>query len=187
MPWPFSPLHHTLRVIKNPRYVSPFSEISTAVFFPPLQVSFLRLGPYTAYIWGTHQAAKQALLQRREQQQQQEANLTEIKKQITSDLLTENPQVAQRPNAPHRVLPHCWKGMTPEQQAAIRKTQEIQRQEKKEQRQAEKSVEAEWGRQTINLAEAALELEEQEKELCAEFRRGLGSFNQELAREQQTQ
>lgn len=133
------------------------------------------------------QAAKQALLQRREQQQQQEANLMEIKKQITSDLLTENPQVAQHPHAPHRVLPYCWKGMTPEQRAAIRKTQEIQRQEKKEQRQAEKSVEAEWGRQTINLAEAALELEEQEKELCAEFRRGLGSFNQELAREQQTQ
>ncbi|CAO2624513.1 RIB43A-like with coiled-coils protein 1 [Lemmus lemmus] len=133
------------------------------------------------------QAAKQALQQHREQQQQQEANLMEIKKEITSDLLTENPQVAQRPQAPHRVLPYCWKGMTPEQRAAIRKTQQIQRKEKKEQRQSEKSLEAEWGRQSINLAEAALELEEQEKELCAEFRRGLGSFNQELAREQQTQ
>ncbi|KAL1767013.1 hypothetical protein HispidOSU_029549 [Sigmodon hispidus] len=130
------------------------------------------------------QAAKQALQQRREQQQQQEAKLTDIKKQITSDLLTENPRAAQRPQAPHRVLPYCWKGMTPEQRAAIRKTQETQRQDKKEQRQAEKSREAEWGRQTVRFAEAALELEEQEKELCAEFRRGLGSFNQELAREQ---
>nr|XP_021483277.1 RIB43A-like with coiled-coils protein 1 isoform X3 [Meriones unguiculatus] len=131
------------------------------------------------------QAAKQALQQRREQQQQQVANLREIKKQITSDLLTENPQAAQRPQAPHRVLPYCWKGMTAEQRAAIRKTQEAQRQEKKEQRQAEKSLEAEWGKQTKRLAEAALELEQQEKELCAEFRRGLGSFNQELAKEQQ--
>lgn len=133
------------------------------------------------------QAAKQALLQRREQQQQQEANLAEIKKQVTSDLLTENPQVAQRPSAPHRVLPYCWKGMTAEQRAAIRKTQENQRQEKKEQRQAEKLVEAEWGSQSKRLAEAALELEEQERELCAEFRRGLGSFNRELAKEQHAQ
>ncbi|XP_028628497.1 RIB43A-like with coiled-coils protein 1 [Grammomys surdaster] len=131
------------------------------------------------------QAAKQALQQRRERrQQQQRANLAEIKKQVTSDLLTENPQAAQRPNAPHRVLPYCWKGMTAEQRAAIRKTQETQRQEKKEQRQADKLVEAEWGSQSKRLAEAALELEEQERELCAEFRRGLGSFNQELAKEQ---
>ncbi|KAL6090076.1 hypothetical protein STEG23_013088 [Scotinomys teguina] len=134
------------------------------------------------------QAAKQALQQRRQQQQQQqEAKLKEIKKQITSDLLTENPQVAQRPKSPNRVLTYCWKGMTPEQRAAIRKTQATQRQEKKEQLQAEKSLEAEWGRQTIHLAEAALELEQQEKELCEEFQRGLGSFNQELAREQAAQ
>lgn len=77
--------------------------------------------------------------------------------------------------------------MSAEQRAAIRKTQETQRQEKKEQRQAEKLVEAEWGRQNKRLAEAALELEEQERELCAEFRRGLGSFNRELAKEQQAQ
>ncbi|XP_036029752.1 RIB43A-like with coiled-coils protein 1 [Onychomys torridus] len=133
------------------------------------------------------QAAKKALQQRREQQQQQEAKLKEIKKQVTSDLLTENPQAAQRPQNPHRVLPYCWKGMTAEQRAAIRKTQETQRQEKKEQRRVEKSLEAEWGRQTVRLAEAALELEEQERQLCAEFRRGLGSFNKELAREQAAQ
>ena len=48
-------------------------------------------------------------------------------------------------------------------------------------------MEAEWGRQNKRLAEAALELEEQERELCAEFRRGLGSFNRELAKEQQAQ
>ncbi|ERE65087.1 RIB43A-like with coiled-coils protein 1 isoform X2 [Cricetulus griseus] len=133
------------------------------------------------------QANKQALKHRHEQKQQQETNLMEVKKQITSDLLTENPQASQRSQAPHRVLPYCWKGMTAEQRAAIRKTQETQRQEKKEQRRAEKSLEAEWGCQTRRLAEAALELEEQEKQLCAEFRRGLGSFNRELAKEQQAQ
>nr|XP_012803187.2 RIB43A-like with coiled-coils protein 1 [Jaculus jaculus] len=133
------------------------------------------------------QAAKQAQDKRRERQQQEDANLMEIKNQLTSDLLTENPQAAQHPQAAHRVLPYCWKGMTPEQRAAIRKTQEAQRREKKEQHRAEKELDAEWGKQTIKLAEASLELEAQERALCAEFRRGLGSFNQELAKEQQAQ
>lgn len=111
----------------------------------------------------------------------------EIQNQITSDLLTENPQVAQHPVAPHRVLPYYWRGMTPEQRAAIRKVQEVQRHEKEAQRQADKALDAEWEGQALHLAQAAMELEEQERELCAEFRRGLGSFNQQLAKEQKAQ
>uniref|UniRef100_A0A8D0ICN6 RIB43A-like with coiled-coils protein 1 n=1 Tax=Sus scrofa TaxID=9823 RepID=A0A8D0ICN6_PIG len=133
------------------------------------------------------QVAEVAERQRREHQCQQEANLTEIQNQITSDLLTENPQVAQNPVAPHRVLPYCWKGMTPEQRAAIRKVQEAQRHEKEAQRQAEQAMDSEWESQAERLARAAQELEEQERELCAEFRRGLGSFNQQLAKEQKAQ
>ncbi|XP_017899393.1 PREDICTED: RIB43A-like with coiled-coils protein 1 isoform X1 [Capra hircus] len=130
------------------------------------------------------QAAKLAERQRREHQRQQEANLVEVQNQITSDLLAENPQVAQNPVAPHRVLPYCWKGMTPEQRATIKKVQETHHHEKEAQRQAEQALDAKWESQAINLAQAAMELEEQEKELCAEFRRGLGSFNQQLAKEQ---
>ena len=111
----------------------------------------------------------------------------EVQNQITSDLLTENPKVAQNPVAPHRVLPYCWKGMTPEQRATIRKVQEIQHHEKEAQRQAEQALDAKWESQAINLAQAAKELEEQERELCAEFRRGLGSFNQQPAAEQKAQ
>lgn len=111
----------------------------------------------------------------------------EVQNQITSDLLTENPQVAQNPVAPHRVLPYCWKGMTPEQRATIRKVQETQRHEKEAQRQAEQTLDAKWESQAINLAQATMELEEQERELCAEFQRGLGSFNQQLAKEQKAQ
>ncbi|MBZ3882993.1 RIB43A-like with coiled-coils protein 1 [Sciurus carolinensis] len=133
------------------------------------------------------QAAEVAERQRLEHQRQQEANLMEIQNQITSDLLTENPQVAQNSTAPHRVLPYCWKGMTPEQRAAIRKDQETQCREKEAKHQAEQALDTEWESQTIHLAQAALELEEQERELCAEFRRGLGSFNQQLAKEQKAQ
>uniref|UniRef100_A0A3Q1MR34 RIB43A-like with coiled-coils protein 1 n=1 Tax=Bos taurus TaxID=9913 RepID=A0A3Q1MR34_BOVIN len=133
------------------------------------------------------QAVKLAEQQGQEHQRQQEANLVEVQNQITSDLLTENPQVAQNPVAPHRVLPYCWKGMTPEQRATIRKVQETQHHEKEAQRQAEQALDAKWESQAINLAQAAKELEEQERELCAEFRRGLGSFNQQLAMEQNAQ
>nr|KAF6492899.1 RIB43A domain with coiled-coils 1 [Molossus molossus] len=64
------------------------------------------------------------------------------------------------------------------------KPQEAQRHEKEAQRQAEQARDAEWESQAKCLAQAAMELEEQERELCAEFRRGLGSFNQQLASEQ---
>ncbi|XP_021554521.1 RIB43A-like with coiled-coils protein 1 isoform X2 [Neomonachus schauinslandi] len=133
------------------------------------------------------QAAELAERQRHEWQHEQEANFMEIQNQITSDLLTENPQVAQHPMAPHRVLPYCWKGMTPEQRAAIRKVQEVQYHEKEAQRQADQAQDAKWESQNFCLAQATMELEEQERELCAEFQRGLGSFNQQLDKEQKAQ
>ncbi|XP_006875309.1 PREDICTED: RIB43A-like with coiled-coils protein 1 isoform X1 [Chrysochloris asiatica] len=130
------------------------------------------------------QVAQLAEWQYHEYQQREAANLMDIQSHITSDLLTENPQVAQNRLAPHRVLPYCWKGMTPEQRAAIRKVQEEQYYAKEAQRQAEKKLDAEWESQTMLWTQAALELEQQERELGAEFRRGLGSFNQQLANEQ---
>ncbi|XP_048192653.1 RIB43A-like with coiled-coils protein 1 isoform X2 [Perognathus longimembris pacificus] len=133
------------------------------------------------------QATKIADRQHREQWYQQEANRMEIQNQVTSDILTENPLVAQHPTNPSRVLPYCWKGMTPEQRAAFRKAQRMQCYEKELQREADKRLDNEWDNQRIRLARAAQELEEQERELCAEFRRGLGSFNQQMASEQSTQ
>uniref|UniRef100_A0A2I3G768 RIB43A-like with coiled-coils protein 1 n=1 Tax=Nomascus leucogenys TaxID=61853 RepID=A0A2I3G768_NOMLE len=53
------------------------------------------------------QAAAQAGHQRCERQCEQKANLAEIQHQSTSDLLTENPQVAQHRMAPYWVLPYC--------------------------------------------------------------------------------
>ncbi|XP_036127126.1 RIB43A-like with coiled-coils protein 1 [Molossus molossus] len=130
------------------------------------------------------QAAEMAEQRCHEYRREQEANLKEIQNQIKSDLLSEKPQVTQYSGAPCPVLPHRWKGMTAEQRAVIRKAQEAQRHEKEAQRQAEQARDAEWESQAKCLAQAAMELEEQERELCAEFRRGLGSFNQQLASEQ---
>lgn len=110
----------------------------------------------------------------------------EIQNQISSDLTKKHP-IAQHSVAPQRVQPHCWKGITPEQRAAIKKAQEVQRQEKEAQREAERAHNAEWEGQAVCLAQATMELEEQERQLGAEFRRGLGSFNQQLAKEQKAQ
>ncbi|XP_011381740.1 RIB43A-like with coiled-coils protein 1 isoform X3 [Pteropus vampyrus] len=90
-------------------------------------------------------------------------------------------------NKAQRVQSHCWKGITPEQRAAMKKAQEMQRLEKEAQRKAERAQNAEWEGQAVCLAQAAMELEEQERQLGAEFRRGLGSFNQQLAKEQSAQ
>ncbi|KAK2083247.1 RIB43A-like with coiled-coils protein 1 [Saguinus oedipus] len=146
-----------------------------------------QVGHPNACISGLPKAAAQSGRQHCERQCEQKANLAEIKNQSTSGLLTENPQVAQNRTVPHRVLPYCWKGMTPEQQAAIREEQEVQRFEKEAQHQAEKALDTEWKSQTMSLTEAMLELEEQERKLCAQFQRGLGSFNQQLAHEQKAQ
>ncbi|XP_016075132.1 PREDICTED: RIB43A-like with coiled-coils protein 1 [Miniopterus natalensis] len=133
------------------------------------------------------QAAEVAERRRHEYQREQEANLKEIQNQIKSDLLNEKPHIAQCSVAPCQVLPHSGKSVAAEQQTDIKKFQEAQCREKEAQRQAEQAQDAEWGRQAICLAQAAMELEEQERQLCAEFRRGLGSFNQQLASEQKAQ
>nr|KAF6436308.1 RIB43A domain with coiled-coils 1 [Rousettus aegyptiacus] len=132
------------------------------------------------------QAAELAEQQRREHKRKQDANFMEIQNQISSDLTKKHP-IAQHSVAPQRVQPHCWKGITPEQRAAIKKAQEVQRQEKEAQREAERAHNAEWEGQAVCLAQATMELEEQERQLGAEFRRGLGSFNQQLAKEQKAQ
>lgn len=138
-------------------------------------------------IRGSHQAAEVAERRLYEHRREQEANFKEIQNQIKSDLLSEKPQITQYSGTPCQVMPHGWKGMTAEQRAVIKKAQEAQRREKEARRQAERARDAEWESQAKCLAQAAMELEEQERELCAEFRRGLGSFNQQLASEQKAQ
>lgn len=136
---------------------------------------------------GSHQAAEQAERKRQEHLRERTAGLKDIQHQVNSGLLTGKHPITQRAEAPSQVLPRSWKGVTPEPQTAIKKFQEAQRHEKEAQCQAEQALEAKWGSQAINLAQAAMELEQQEKELCAEFQRGLGSFNQQLAQEQKAQ
>ncbi|XP_028923261.1 RIB43A-like with coiled-coils protein 1 [Ornithorhynchus anatinus] len=130
------------------------------------------------------QAAEVAEQRRLARQQEDDDNLAEIYNHLTGDVLTENPQAAQSKLAPHRVVPDRWKGMSPEQQAAIHHAQESQRQDDRRRRQKERQLEAEWERQRQLGARAALELERQQRELARRLRRGQDLYNRQLAQEQ---
>ncbi|XP_038604118.1 RIB43A-like with coiled-coils protein 1 [Tachyglossus aculeatus] len=130
------------------------------------------------------QAAETAEQRRLARQQEDDDNLAEIYNHLTGDLLTENPQAARSELAPHRVVPDRWKGMSPEQQAAIHRAQESQRQDGRRRREQERQLEAEWEHQRQLGARAALELERRQRELAQRLRRGQDLYNQQLAQEQ---
>ena len=79
------------------------------------------------FVW---QANEQKEKNRLKDQQELDDNRTELANHIYGDILTENPAIAQSAFGPHRVITDRWKGMTPEQMADIRRTQELQRKEK---------------------------------------------------------
>lgn len=119
-----------------------------------------------------------------EKQQEEENNFAEIYNHLTGDILTENPAMAASSYGPHRVVPDRWKGMSPEQLKSILEIQEQQQQEKQRLKEEEKREEAEWDRQRMLAARAAMTLEQQEEELNREIRKRMDQYNQQLSREQ---
>ncbi len=77
------------------------------------------------------QARENAAKRDLQKRQEMDDNATEMANHMYGDLLTENPAVAQSAFGPHRVVPDRWKGMSPEQLADIKRTQEQQMKEKK--------------------------------------------------------
>ena len=79
------------------------------------------------------QAQERAARERQERELNDSTALSEIRHMVTSDLLTERPEAAERPAWPgqgRRVLTDRWKGMTSEQHSAILREQEQQRLER---------------------------------------------------------
>uniref|UniRef100_A0A3P8RT11 RIB43A-like with coiled-coils protein 1 n=1 Tax=Amphiprion percula TaxID=161767 RepID=A0A3P8RT11_AMPPE len=126
----------------------------------------------------------QALQHRTEQRE----NLAEMWHTMTSDMMTECAEAAEREvgggKAP-QVLPDRWKGMSPEQLKTIHREREEQRLERKRQRDAEKLQEAAWGLQQLKLSREAEEEERRAAELRRQQRIQMDEYNKQLAREQQ--
>uniref|UniRef100_A0A3Q3K6D4 RIB43A-like with coiled-coils protein 1 n=1 Tax=Monopterus albus TaxID=43700 RepID=A0A3Q3K6D4_MONAL len=125
----------------------------------------------------------------REQQRREEReNLAEMWHTLTSDMMTECAEAAERAlgrGRLPRVLTDRWKGMSPEQLSAIHREQEAQCSERQRQRDAEKIQDAAWSLQLLKLSREAEEKEMRAEELRREKRMQMDQYNMQLAREQQ--
>ncbi|XP_031800177.1 RIB43A-like with coiled-coils protein 1 [Sarcophilus harrisii] len=83
------------------------------------------------------------------------------------------------------MIQNHWKGMSPEQIAAIQKEQAVQRLEAQHRRKAEKRQEAEWACREQMAAQTACQLEHEQQVQAQKLRRDLDAYNKELAQEQQ--
>ncbi|XP_053659615.1 RIB43A-like with coiled-coils protein 2 [Anopheles marshallii] len=80
----------------------------------------------------------------RREREEQEDNLAEIYNNLTSDILTENPDVAKSSFGPNRVITAQYKGMSPEEIEQIRRTQELQLEQLKRKRENEDNTRKAW-------------------------------------------
>ena len=73
----------------------------------------------------THKAAERTETQREQHRKEEGQRLAEMGHMVTSDILTECPEAAERGQG--RVLTDRWRGMTPQQLSAIHREREEQR------------------------------------------------------------
>ncbi|XP_030625557.1 RIB43A-like with coiled-coils protein 1 [Chanos chanos] len=126
---------------------------------------------------------------RQEKMKKEGEELMEVKHMVTSDLLTECLEAAERQGVGTAdrtpgILCDRWKGMRAEQLSAIHRQQEEQRSEKERQRQIERQTELAWDVELMRQARAQEEEEKRLRELERERRIQLDNVNQQLATEQ---
>jgi len=119
-------------------------------------------------------------------QQDLDDKMTEIANHVFGDVLTENPSVAQSAFGPHRVIVDRWKGMSPQQLEAIRKTQDRQRAEAERIRQEEELRNREHERQATAHARAGLMVERELERKRNDINKAQADENRRLAAEQKS-
>ncbi|XP_067856191.1 RIB43A-like with coiled-coils protein 2 [Heptranchias perlo] len=129
------------------------------------------------------QATESATKRKLEKLQEQEDNLIEIENHLHSDLLTENPKQAISAFGPNRVIVHRWKGMTQDQVDEVIRKQKQQVQEKKRLLEEEHQRNAEWERQQVNDARAAMLLERQQQRVNRQLRKTMDCHNMLLCKD----
>ncbi|XP_036388399.1 RIB43A-like with coiled-coils protein 1 isoform X1 [Megalops cyprinoides] len=137
------------------------------------------------------QATEKAEQQRINRLKEEGENFAEVWHMMTSDLLTECPEAAEKRGGAQekegvapRVLTDRWKGMSAEQLSAIRRQREEQCADRVRQRRTEKKREAAWD----CLQMEQIQEEEVEKQRAVERERErrteMDRYNRQLAREQ---
>ncbi|KAI3357417.1 hypothetical protein L3Q82_015848, partial [Scortum barcoo] len=133
-------------------------------------------------------AAEQAEKLKEQRRREERENLAETWHTLTSDMMTECAEAAEREvggGRPPKVLIDRWKGMSPEQLSAIHREREEQRRERQRQRDAEKIQDAAWELHLLKMSREAEEEERRVAELRREKRAQTDLYNMQLAREQQ--
>ncbi|KAM6293737.1 RIB43A-like with coiled-coils protein 2 isoform 1-T1 [Porphyrio hochstetteri] len=132
------------------------------------------------------QAAEVADRKKLEKYQKMKDDMDEISSLLQGDLLSENPDQAISSFGPHRVVTDRWKGMSQDQLMAIRNSQQQQVLEKLRLKEEERRRDAEWDKQSIQIARAQLILERQQQRQNRERRQALDNINAELSQEQKS-
>uniref|UniRef100_A0AAY5JW57 RIB43A-like with coiled-coils protein 1 n=1 Tax=Esox lucius TaxID=8010 RepID=A0AAY5JW57_ESOLU len=140
------------------------------------------------------QAAERAEKERNEQMRKEDEDMAEVRHMVTSDILTERPEAAQREGGRvegsvggPKVLTDRWRGMGPEQLSAIHKQREEQRLERERLREIDKQRDKAWDLQRMTVTREAEEEERRATELQKEKRTEMDRHNEQLAREQRQQ
>ncbi|KAM9350480.1 RIB43A-like with coiled-coils protein 1 [Symphorus nematophorus] len=133
-------------------------------------------------------AAERAERLKEQHRREERENLAEMLHTLTSDMMTECVEAAEREvggGRPPQVLVDKWKGMRPEQLSAIYREREEQQFKRQRQRAAEKARDTAWDLQLLKLSREAEEEERRVAELRREKKIQIGRCNMQLAREQQ--
>ncbi|KAL0273079.1 UNVERIFIED_CONTAM: hypothetical protein PYX00_005838 [Menopon gallinae] len=111
--------------------------------------------------------------QRRKQIQEDNDKNAEKANWLTSDFLTENPDVAMSNLGPNRMIGYMFKGLGPEAAFEVRKFQEQQIEEKKKRQEEEARIDKEWFALKTQLTRQIYfkdkELQEQQRALNAQI------------------
>ncbi|GJQ77351.1 hypothetical protein Trydic_g20761 [Trypoxylus dichotomus] len=118
-------------------------------------------------------ADERELQKKCEERKEKDDSMAEIYNILTSDMMTENPDVAQSNLGLHRKIGYLYKGMTPEEKLLVRKMQQAQIEEAKIKKEMEKRFEMEWQDYTNGIQKSILlmdkELERKKKNMEKEL------------------
>ncbi|XP_065361192.1 RIB43A-like with coiled-coils protein 2 [Calliphora vicina] len=123
----------------------------------------------------------------RKKQEKTEDDMAEIYNMLTSDILTENPDVAQSKTNPNKKIAFMYRGMTPEELEMFRKDQQQQMIDRKKQKTEQQLMDKQWEQYALNMdRELQLKDMEMQRKKQSEFEKVL-EINDKLAKEQKHQ
>jgi len=134
-----------------------------------------------------YQLAQAAAKREREaaaQKAELQDNVEEITANLSGDMLTENPTVGRSFIAPNRLRPDHYKGMSPEEQAAFREAQEVQRQHNLAKAAHAKAIDAHDDALAESMRQQGAYQDAQVNAMRAEMRKKMQDENRELAGKQ---